>query len=176
VTGPRFPAAAFNASAVDSKDVGYLTLSFTDPDNGRLDYSLRGNFAGVAIARQPLPGGTVPAVNYTDLWWNPSESGWGLSVTHQGRVMFLAWYVYDSGGNPVWYVASNCVVNATGSGCSGALYRTSGPAFGATFDPNSVRATEAGTVSLSFQDGNNGLLGYTVDGQSGTKAITRQLF
>jgi len=72
--------------------------------------------------------------DYTDLWWNPGESGWGIAVLHQFSVMFLAWYVYDSAGKPVWYVASNCGVNASLNGCSGVLYRTTGPAFGPTFD------------------------------------------
>ena len=29
------------------------------------------------------------ATEYTDLWWNPAESGWGLTITHQGNVLFL---------------------------------------------------------------------------------------
>jgi hypothetical protein len=33
-----------------------------------------------------------------------------------------------------------------------------------------------GTASITFSDGNNGTLAYTVNGVTGTKAITRQLF
>lgn len=33
---------------------------------------------------------TPPAVNYTDMWRNPNESGWGPAVTHQYGVLFLA--------------------------------------------------------------------------------------
>ena len=25
------------------------------------------------------------AANYTDLWWNKSESGWGMSLAHQNN-------------------------------------------------------------------------------------------
>ena len=32
--------------------------------------------------------GKVPAVNYTDLWWNAAESGWGINVTHQDQILF----------------------------------------------------------------------------------------
>lgn len=87
--------------------------------------------------------------------------------------MFLAWYVYDSSGKPVWYVASNCAV--VGEGCTGALYRTKGPPQNPAFDPT-VRITQVGTVRLEFTDESNGTLTYTVDGVSGRKAITRQLF
>ena len=38
--------------------------------------------------------------NYQDMWWNPLESGWGISLTHQGNVIFATWFTYDtSGGN-----------------------------------------------------------------------------
>jgi hypothetical protein len=90
--------------------------------------------------------------------------------------MFLAWYVYDAGGRPVWYVASNCNLNAAKNGCTGALYRTTGPAFGPTFDSTRVTAIEAGTATVSFSDANNGSISYTVNGVSATKVLTRQLF
>ena len=33
----------------------------------------------------PALGQSVPAANYTDMWWNPSESGWGISFAqHAG--------------------------------------------------------------------------------------------
>jgi hypothetical protein len=64
----------------------------------------------------------------------------------------------------------------SGNSCAGTLYRTTGPPFGPTFDPNAVHAISVGTVSLSFTDANNATLSYTVDGVSGTKSITRQTF
>jgi len=97
-----------------------------------------------------------------------------MAITQQASLMFLAWYVYDSSGKPMWYVASNCAVS--GSGCSGALYRTTGPAFGPTFDSSKVRVFTVGSVTLTFNDADHGTLSYTVDGVSGTKSITRQTF
>jgi hypothetical protein len=127
----------------------------------------------VAITRQPLSAGAAPAVNYTDLWWNPAESGWGMAITQQSSTMFLAWYVYDAAAKPMWYVAT-CALS--GGTCSGALLRTTGPAFGPTFNPAQVQSFTVGTVGVSFSDGNNATLTYTVNGTSGSKTITRQLF
>ena len=64
----------------------------------------------------------------------------------------------------------------SGSGCTGPLYRTTGPPFGPTFNPAMVQVITVGTVSLAFTDAGNGTLTYTVNGVSGSKAITRQLF
>jgi YVTN family beta-propeller protein len=177
VAGPRFFGVPFNASAVAANPAGTLNVSFQGNNNAAMRYSVGGQSRTVSLTRQVFqPSGTAPATNYTDLWWNPNESGWGLSVTQQFNLMFLAWYVYDSSGNPVWYVASSCAVTSGGNGCSGTLYRTTGPAFGAGFDPMQVQVFPVGSVTLNFSDGNNGTLSYVVDGVSGSKAITRQLF
>ena len=129
----------------------------------------------VAITRQIFQIGPTPtAVDYTDLWWNPSESGWGIAVTQQYGVMFLTWFVYDNSGKPTWYAATSCTVS--GASCSGKLYRATGPAFGPAFDALQVHAIEAGTVTLSFSDANHATLTYTVNGVAATKAIARQLF
>ena len=66
----------------------------------------------------------------------------------------------------------------TGAGMyAGTLYRTTGPPFNALpFDPSKIVATQVGTVSLSFTNGNAGNFAYTFNGVSQTKAITRQIF
>ena len=121
----------------------------------------------------PAAAQSTPATNYTDMWWNPNESGWGMAVTQQNGIAFLAWYVYDNDGQPKWLVATCTIV---GTSCSGTLYRTTGPAFAPTFDSSMVRATSAGTITVNFTDANNAALNYAVDGVSGSKQITRQLF
>jgi hypothetical protein len=112
-------------------------------------------------------------VDYTDLWWNPNESGWGMAMTQQYGVGFVAWYVYDADGKPTWQVAT-CTMS--GSSCSGTLYQTRGPGFGSTFNPAQVQAFPVGTMIVSFIDANNGVLSYLVNGVPSTKTITRQLF
>lgn len=117
----------------------------------------------------------APSANYTDLWWNPSESGWGVSFTqHSSGLAFVAWYTYDASGNPKWYVASSCRV--VGSGCTGALYETTGPPFGSPFNPSRVSVMEVGSVTFAFSGESQGTMSYIVHGVPGTKQITRQPF
>jgi len=175
VNGPTFFGTAFNTSAVHVATAGSLQVAFADANNATMSYTVAGQTRTVAIVREPLAAGTTPpAVDYTDLWWNPAESGWGLTIAQQFNVIFVAWYVYDSSGKPVWLVVPNCPV--IGTGCTGALYRTTGPPFGPTFDTMRVHASVAGTATLDFSDPNNGTLTYTVDGVAGSKSITRELF
>jgi hypothetical protein len=161
-------------SRVNGVTAGSLVVTFQDVNTASMTYTLGTQSRTVAIARQPISTGSIPGVDYTDLWWNPNESGWGVAIAQQGGVIFLAWYVYDASGKPTWYVSPNCPVS--GSGCTGDLYSTVGPPFGPTFNPAAVQSTVAGSVTLTFSDPNTGVLNYTVNGVTGTKSITRQLF
>jgi hypothetical protein len=175
VSGPTFFGTAFNPSLVHSAIVGSLTVNFQNANSATMSYIVNGQSRTVPIVRQVFrTGSNPPAVNFTDLWFNPNEAGWGLLVTQQFDVMFLAWFVYDNNGKPVWYVVSDCAV--VGNGCSGTVFSTIGPPFGPTFNPTQVVGFPQGTINLTFSDANNGVLTLIVNGVSGTKSITRQLF
>jgi hypothetical protein len=120
---------------------------------------------------------TTPSsgASFTDLWWNPSESGWGVSITHHpSGVIFVAWYTYDTNGNPKWYVASEC--RLAGSTCTGTLYETTGPRMGTPFNPALVSVRAVGSVTLRFSGPDAGSMSYSVNGITGTKSIVRQPF
>jgi YVTN family beta-propeller protein len=176
VTGPHYFGVEFNPAAANVTAVGSLSVNFSSNNAGVLSYTVNGISRTVGIERQMFASGPAPLINYTDLWWNPAESGWGMAITHQANVMFLAWYVYDDNGNPTWYVAPNCGVSAQGDGCAGRLYSTTGPPFGRNFDPTQVHTVDRGLVVLTFTDGNNGQIKYLVENIFLTKQITRQIF
>ena len=186
--GPPFNAVPFNPALVVPTAVGTGTLTFTDAANGTFAYTVNGVSQTKAITREVF--GPVPtcrfgmqrdlakATNYQDLWWNApagSESGWGLNITHQGDTLFVTWFTYDLDGSPLWLSAT---APKTGAATyAGALYRTSGPAFSATpWNPAAVSRTQVGTVTLTFADGNRATFACTVNGDSQTKQITRDVF
>ena len=176
VNGPTFFGTAFDTNLVHASQAGSITLTFEDSSNASFNYTVGSSSRTVPIVRQVfnVTQSPSPAVDYTDLWWNAAESGWGIAIAHQFGNIFLAWYVYDANGKPFWYVAPACTVS--GSGCSGTLYRTTGPAFGPPLDPTKVQATPVGSAIVSFVDANNAVLSYTVDNVTATKTITRQVF
>jgi hypothetical protein len=121
---------------------------------------------------------TTAGPDYSDLWWNAAESGWGAHVTQQGDVIFMVLFVYDSQQRPRFFVASS-MPRVEGSGADsfeGPLYSTSGPAFATAFDPARVVARAVGTASLRFNSTGAATLNYTVDGVPVAKTITRQVW
>ena len=139
------------------------------------DVFSRFDLAYSALAQYLAPA-NAPAFDYTDLWWNPNESGWGLSITqHATHVIFAAWFTYGADGNPVWYTLPSGTWSSPTT-YTGTLYTASGSAANGPFDPGQLTTTPVGTATLSFSDANNGTLSYTVNGVSGSKPITRQPF
>jgi hypothetical protein len=81
------------------------------------------NFSSDTAATLTWPGGAIPIQRYdfgpggsagtqpetnpqSGWWWNPAEGGRGFAIEVQGGYMYLAGYMYDPSGNPIWYLAS----------------------------------------------------------------------
>lgn len=143
----------------------------------RIDFSVRGR---PTIAVFPPP--PRPLTDYSGHWYRPAESGWGLSF-HQSPagVVFAAWYVYDADGTPAWYVIQDGQWTSS-TRWAGTVYRTSGPPFfpGPGFDAAAVTRVVVGEAAFDFtqRPGETGMatFSYQVNGQEGTKRITRLLF
>jgi hypothetical protein len=187
-TGPPF-GGPFDPAQVVETVVGSMTVTFGDASTGTFAWTVDGVAQTKAITRQvfasPVPtcrwGGAqhlAPATNYQDLWWaSPpgSEAGWGINFTHQGDAIFATWFTYDAAGEPRWLIA--LVDRTAGSVYSGPVWSVTGPAYTSSpFDPARVRETVVGAMTLAFADGNNATMSYTVDGITGAKQITRQVF
>ena len=63
--------------------------------------------------------------NYSSLWWNAAESGWGVNIAHQADILFAAWFTYDADNSGLWLVAPNAALQVDGN-FKGEVYRTTG--------------------------------------------------
>ena len=175
VSGGTPPTAPWNGSGKVVSQVGSATLSFANADNASFSFSIDGIAGSKSITRQIFATGGTPAVDYSDLWWNPDESGWGVALTQQVNTIFATWYAYDATGRAIWYVASDCAI--VGSGCSGVLYRVSGGSpLTAPWNGANRVVTAVGTLSINFSDASNGTLNYVIGGVGASRSITRQAF
>jgi lysyl endopeptidase len=144
--------------------------SCTAPAGSLFDWYSRFDVAYQSIAQYL---NAAASNNFTALWWNPNESGWGVNVTHQGNIVFATLFTYDNNG-PMWLVMSRGDRQGSGDAFSGPLYRTTGSPFNQAFTGASV--TQVGSMTFSFSGASTGVLSYTVNGVSVTKNITKQLF
>ena len=116
----------------------------------------------------------APILNYTAMWWNPQESGWGLNINHQSNTLFTTLFTYASDGAPMWLVGSNLALQVDGS-FQGAIYRVTGPTFTAS-TWGAVTPTQVGSMTIRFTSDHSATLAYTADGVSVTKTIEKEIF
>ncbi|MDZ4813288.1 MAG: hypothetical protein SGI99_11840 [Pseudomonadota bacterium] len=91
--------------AVTAQAVGTLQLNVIDARHATFEWHL-GNRSGqesvVPLLSSPLP--TVP--DRTGIWYDPTQSGWGLSIYSEGEVLGVVVYFYDANQQPRWVLGA----------------------------------------------------------------------
>jgi hypothetical protein len=108
------------------------------------------------------------AEDYTDIWYNAQQPGYGFNFIQSDLFIFATFFVYGFGGQPTWLVAG---LNYDGvSAWTGNLYAATGTYYGAPWDPAAYVPTPVGTATFTPNPNNNwqGTLNYIV--QSGAVA------
>jgi len=135
-------------------------------------------FAVATLLANQAYAANTSGTDYSDLWWNAAENGWGVNLSHQGDVIFATLFVYAESNKARWYIASDVRAQAGSIDPTfiGQLYEASGPYIGAYFNPDNVALRQVGTLRLIFPPGQQAQLHYDVDGLNQTKWIERLTF
>ena len=171
------PSGPTEGKPVRVEPVGLMRIVPTSRDTARLAYSIGAQIHAATLRRfrfndaprhceWALGASKAPLerANFTALWSNPAEPGWGLAVSHQGSTVFGVLFAYEADGRPSWTVMSEGVQQARGI-FSGELFRASGR-----------KLAVAGSMSLAFAGAEKGVLRYQVDGVDFQTPIIRQSF
>jgi hypothetical protein len=99
-----------------------------------------------------------------------------MSIAQNGATLFSAIYVYDAQGNPTWVTMTGGTWDHSFTTYSGALYAPNGSWWG-SYDPARFQVgAPVGQASIRFNGLDSAALTYTINGVSGTKALTRNVF
>ena len=113
------------------------------------------------------------AIDYSDIWWNPAESGWGVNIAQSDNFIFATFFVYGPNNLPIWYAGN---LGADGNGnYTGGLYSTTGTYLGTVpYNPAQFVATQVGVATFSPTAPDTAVLSYNVGGVNVVKNIQRQ--
>ncbi|WIG95944.1 S8 family serine peptidase [Myxococcus sp. SDU36] len=108
-------------------------------------YWMLGGFTGSEPIQPFVFASGAPAMNLTGVWYNPLQSGWGVTFASQGTLHVANVTVYQ-GSNPVWLQG---VVNSSGTSLSFPMSYITGYNLcpGCSGTP-SVNSTPAGTFTI----------------------------
>jgi len=120
------------------------------------------------------------AVDYTDIYYIPAESGWGVNVVQSGtdfNFMFVTFFVYGPDNKPTWYTAQ-LTLDASGN-FNGPLIATTGTFYAMPWKASDLTAPTVGTASFQPTSAYTAKLVYTVTtpppmAATVTKLIQRQ--
>lgn len=143
--GGQTLSGSFKSNTLTNGNAGNITLQFTDATHGTLTW----------------PGGTFPIERFIFIsgspafqpeigwWWNEAESGRGFAIEIQGNHLFMAGYMYDDAGSPIWYVTEGAM--ATPTLYQGAwLQFANGQTLTGPFKQNQLINGNAGAITLQF--------------------------
>jgi hypothetical protein len=116
------------------------------------------------------------AVDWTDIWWNPNESGWGVNFIQSSNFIFATFFIYGTAGSPQqqpFWVTAQLTVDSNGV-WSGPLYQTTGTFFGVPWNPALQTTTQVGTATFTPTNSYSGTLTYNIGATAVAKQIQRQ--
>jgi hypothetical protein len=117
------------------------------------------------------------AMDLTDIWYNPAESGWGVNLVQSYDFLFATFFIYGSNGLPTWYTAQMTWDEAS-SAFKGPLYATTGTGFAFPWQPGNFSIVPVGNASFALAPNSayRGTLSYSVTaiGANVLKQIERQ--
>jgi hypothetical protein len=89
------------------------------------------------------------AQNYTDVYYNPAEPGWGVFLVQSETVQFLAFFIYGSDDKPIWYTA--ILTQDANGNYNGTLYATTSGTYFANPWQGAQPNPPAGVGAASFE-------------------------
>jgi uncharacterized protein (DUF1800 family) len=137
-------------SPVQTPSPGDITILFSDASHATIIWPE----GSIPIQRyQFAPGGlnSTGAAPVTGLYWNPAEGGRGYGFEVQNGILLFAGFMYDSSGNPIWYMSQGPMTNIN-------LYQgqwqqyANGQSLTGTYKFPSVINPQVGPLTLQFTD------------------------
>lgn len=91
------------------------------------------------------------AENYSDIWYNPDEAGWGVTIADHDTNIFAVWLTYREDNRPTWFVIPGGVLSDDRRTFSASIYRTAAPlGTNGAVDLTGVAATWVGNATFDF--------------------------
>jgi len=112
---------------------------------------------GIALVALALLAPIAHASLASGYWWNPAEGGRGYTVEVQDSMVFIAAYMYDASGNPVWYASGPATLTGDNTYQGPLIEFTGGQTLTGSYQAPSGTAS-MGNITVQFTSPTSGML------------------
>ena len=135
------------------------------------------SIAIVCMALLFAPAAHAIDADFTDIWWVPTESGWGVNLVQNDVSLFATFFIYGPNNTPTWYTGQMTFDQTTGV-FAGQMFASTGTYFQTVpFNAAGVQRTAVGSVTFTPTSLQTGTLQYVVNnGAPVVKNIERTTF
>ena len=127
----------------ESTTVGSISLRVNHFESMTATWELGGAEASWSI--EPfVQSATINEVDLSGHWYDPSNSGWGMTLVDQGDVFGAVIYAYDAAGAPTWIAGFD-----RGKGTHVSLYSTRGAC--PSCNPQPIGSVPVGSIDLTHR-------------------------
>lgn len=151
-------AGAYKAPTLPPAVAGSMILAFNTATQGTLTWP----GGAVPIKRFEFGAGGVNAVAQPNQpeggwWWNASEGGRGFFIEWQAGTVFMAGFMYEPDGHPVWYISAANAPDARSYSGNWEQYANGQTLTGAYRRPDLVNPA-VGAVAIQFQGARDAIM------------------
>ncbi|QJR13806.1 hypothetical protein [Usitatibacter palustris] len=166
--------SAYNAAAFDPRPVGFAKLNLTDPAAISLEYTIDDISDVKQLTQFPFAEGPPSDPRFDDMWWGgESMNGQGVAVLQREQALFLLLFAYRDNGSAQWFSMPSGTWT-TPTTYEGRIYRTVGwPWLGRVYLPERLEVIDVGSYRFRTLPNGTAALDYTIDGRSGSLALSR---
>ena len=152
-------------------NTGVIATAANSDDFSRFDQVFPSLQSFLAPTATPPPSN----VDYTGIYNDPAQSGWGLAVVRGASGTYAVnLYHYDQDNKTAWYLSTGQFAGTT---YSQSIIALTGPWFGIVpYNPASVAVRAAGTISLQFTTDTTANVSFTIDGRTVTTTVRKLAF
>jgi hypothetical protein len=143
-TGELYQAVWVPAqNGIETEVVGTMTMNFSSPRSAEFSWEIGSNSWSESFSRFQFDVGYTPQ-NYTGMWYDQNESGWGISIDSLADTRIALVFFYDGNNQPRWVLGSGD--NASGT----AFEMLSFNGFCPWCETVEAQPVDGGTMTLNF--------------------------
>lgn len=156
-TGDLYQAVWVPAQGgIETETVGSMTMVFSSPQSAEFSWQIGAESGSETFTRFQFASGYTPQ-NYTGMWFDPNESGWGISIDSLADTRIALVFFYDGNNQPRWVLGSG----ANASGTEFDMLSFTG--FCPWCTTTEAQPVAGGTMTLNFNGNRNAAVNMAVD-------------